>query len=183
MGVRRCKPKRVPGELGGSDGRPSRDGESRRLHEVGGDPGVRALCGEPEVAGAVERICDDLGEASVYAPSLARRRAVVDHRREQWVREANRSVRALDHARGKGAIERTLGDVQACKELNGWTARGRHDQQRLSRRRRQLVEACPDQSLQRFRNTKRLRRVDVRAKSPGELEHIEGVPTGRLVHA
>ena len=98
------------------------------------------------------------------------------------MREANRPVRALDHARGKGAVEHGLGDIEACEELGGRTADGRCEQQRRSRCRRQLVEACANQSLQRLRNAERLRGVDVRAQSPGELERVERVSTGRLVH-
>ncbi len=182
VGVRRREPKRVLGELGGGDRCAAGAGEGRGVLEGTGDLGVRALRRKREVAGAVERIRDDEGEASVCAPSLVRGHAVVDHRREQGVREANRPVRALDHAGGKGAIECVLGDVEACEELGGRTARGRCEQQRRSRCRRQLVEACTHQSLERLWNTERLRGVDVRAQSPGELERVEGVPTGRLVH-
>ena len=182
VGVRRRKPERVLGELGGGDRCPTGARQGRGILESTGDLAVRALRRKREVAGAVERIRDDQGEASVCAPSLVRGHAVVDHRREQRVREANRPVRALDHTRGKRAIEYVLGDVQACEELDGRTAHGRCEQQRLSCCRRQLVEACSHQSLERLWNTERLRGVDVRAQSPGELERVEGVPTGRLVH-
>ena len=157
-------------------------GEGRGVLENNGDLGVRALRRKREVAGAVEGIRDDDGEASVCAPSLVRGHTVVDRRREQRVREANRPVRSLDHARGKGAIEYGLGDVQACEELGGRTAHGRCEQQRRLRCRWQLIEACTNQSLECLRNTQRLRGVDVRAQSPGELERVERVPTGRLVH-
>jgi len=182
VGARRRKPKRVLRELGGSDWCPTGARQGRGILENTGDLGVRALRRKREVAGTVERIRDDQGEASVCAPSLVRGHAVVDHRREQRVREANRPVRALDHTGGKGAIEYVLGDVQACEQLGGRTARGRCEQQRLLCCPRQLVDACAHQSLERLWNTERLRGVDVRAQSPGELERVKGIPTGRLVH-
>ena len=117
------------------------------------------------------------------APSVGSRHTVVDRGREQRVREANRPVRLLDHACGNGAIEYGLGDIEACEELGRRTAHGRCQQQRRPRCRWQLIEACPNQSLQCLRNTQRLRGVDVRAQSPGELERVERVPTGRLMHA
>ena len=92
------------------------------------------------------------------------------------------SVRSITSA-ARARIEDGLGDVEACEELGRRTAHGRCEQQRRSRCRRQLVEACANQSLERLRNTQRLRGVDVRAQSPGELERVERVPTGRLVHA
>ena len=95
--------------------------------------------------------------------------------------EANCPVRALDHPCGKGRIEYALCDLEAREQLGGRTPHGRREQQRLSCCRRQLVEACAHQSLERLWNAERLRWVDLRTQSPGELERVEGVPTGRLV--
>ena len=182
VSVRRRKPKRVLGELGGGDRCRAGARESRGVLENSGDLGVRALRRKREVVGAVERIRDNDGETSVCAPSLVSRYAVVDGRREQRVREANRPVCSLDHARGKGAIEYGLGDIEACEELGRRTSHGRCEQQRRSRCRWQLIEACANQPLQCLRNTQRLHGVDVRAQSPGELERVERVTTGGLVH-
>jgi hypothetical protein len=119
----------------------------------------------------------------VGVPSFVRRHALVDDRREQRMREADRPVRALDHARGNCGIEYVLGDVQACQELPGRTADGYGEQERLSCRRRQLVDAGAHQFFQCPWNRQRLRRVDARADGLGELERVKRVPAGRLVHA
>ena len=111
------------------------------------------------------------------APSLVRGHAVIDHRREQWVREANRPAGALDHAGGDGWLERAVGDVQQREQFERRTPYGRCEQQRISSRRRQLFEACAHQSLERLREAKRLRGVDLGAQSPRQLERVEGVPT------
>ena len=97
VGARRREPKRVLGKLGGGDRCATGARQGRGVLESSGDLGVRALRRKREVAGAVERIRDDRGEASVCAPSLVRGHALVDHRGEQRVREANRPVRALDY--------------------------------------------------------------------------------------
>ena len=182
LGVRRRQPKRVLGELGGGYRRATRARQGRSLLENSGDLGIRALGREREVAGAVERIRDDPGKASMCAPSLVRGHAVVDHRPEQRVREANRPVGALYHARGNCAIEDALADVQPFEELGGRTAHGRCEQQRLSCVRGQLIETRANQSFERLRNTERLRVLDVLGQGPGELERVERVATGRLVH-
>ena len=183
VGTRRRQAKGVFGELGRSDGRATRARHSCGVLENSGNLAVRRLRRQREVAGAVDRIRDDLGDASVRAPSLVRRHALVDDRREQRMSEADRPVHALDHARGNCGIEYVLGDAQAREELGGRTAYGYGEQQRLSCWRRQLVEACVHQSLQCLWNRKRLGGIDARADCPGELERIKRVPAGRLVHA
>ena len=157
VAARRRQPKRVLGELGGGDRCATGARQSRGVLQDTGDLGVRAFRRKREVTGSVERVRDDEGDASMRAPSLVRGDAVVDHGCEQRVRETNRPVRALDDTGGKGGIEYTLCDVEACEQLGGRTTHGRCEQQGLSGCRRQLVEACAHQSLERLWETERLR--------------------------
>jgi hypothetical protein len=76
---RRGQPECVLAELGSGDGRAACVCQVRGFLEGRGDFRVSALCGESEVAGAVERVLDNRGDASVRAAPLFRRGALVEH--------------------------------------------------------------------------------------------------------
>ena len=63
VGTRRRQAKGVLGELGCSDGRATGARQSRGVLESSGTLAVRRLRRKREVAGAVDRIRDDLGDA------------------------------------------------------------------------------------------------------------------------
>ena len=72
MRTRGRKAESVFGELGSGDGYATGARHSRGVLENSGNLGVWALRRKREVAGAVERIRDDQGKASVRAPSFVR---------------------------------------------------------------------------------------------------------------
>jgi hypothetical protein len=98
------------------------------------------------------------------------------------MREANRSARALDDMCSKRRVQRLLCGACVADKPRGWTAQNRCEEQGLASGRWKSSEACVHQSFQRLRNTDRLHRVDVRAQSLGELERVERVSAGGLVH-
>jgi hypothetical protein len=156
--------------------------QCRSILEGSGDLGVRALGRKRKVEGAQDRIVDDLRNESVYAASLVRGYALVDDRREERVREANRPVLMLDHVRGKSGLEHVLRDAHVRNERRRWTAQCRCEQQALARARRKSIEACAHESLQRCGNVQRLHGVDVPTQNPGELERVERVSARDLMH-
>ena len=109
------------------------------------------------MAARAERILDDLRQRRPCAPSLVRGRALVDHRREQRVCEANRPVLALDHLRGERGLELGVVTPTRREHLARWTADGRHEQEGLRvAAAGKSVEACAHKSFQRLGNTERL---------------------------
>ena len=150
-----------------------------------GDFAIRALRRKREVTGAVERIAGD----DVARRPCARRRssagsAVVEHRREQRVREANRPVNvcSITCAARAGSSTRSV-TSRIAKKLRRRDGRA---PMRVAARLRSPAEArrgARERDPRVSRGHERLRGVDVRTQSPRELERVERVPTGRLVHA
>ena len=62
------------------------------------------------MACAAERVFDDLGEPAVHALPLARRQPLIEHRREQRVREADRVLCELEHVLVERRLEYALLD-------------------------------------------------------------------------
>ena len=122
-------------------------------------------------------------EASMCPPSLVRGDAVVDHRREQRVCEANRPVRDLDHTGGEGGIEDALGDVEGRRKQPRWT-----DGQRPLRATATLefpaaagrdVHAPGPPSDSGMGSGPR---GSTLRSATAQLQRVEGVAAGRLVH-
>ena len=89
--------------------------ESRCVVEHGGDLAVRCGLREREVTGAEERVVDDLRETCVNTEPLVAE-VLVEDRREQWMSEADRPIRALDHVRGDCRLERVCWDAGPLQE-------------------------------------------------------------------
>ena len=149
----------------------------RRL-ELGGELGVRLLRRQRPMAGARERIVDDLGQALVRAAPIARRGGLIEHGCEQRVRKTDDPVRELDHVVGEPGLEYVA--VELCGPQPPVRA---GKQQRSTRLVRQSVEAGADERLQRLRDAQRLGRVDVLAQGTPELERKEGISARDLVDA
>jgi hypothetical protein len=109
--------------------------QCRSILEGSGDLGVRALGRKRKVEGAQDRIVDDLRNESVGAPSLVRGHALVDDRREQRVREANRPVLTLDPcAANAGSSTSSMTPTSAMSAADGLGAgRARDERARRGR--------------------------------------------------
>ena len=97
--VERRQPACLLAELRGRRGRASRAGVLRRLLERARDVGVRGVCRERQVAGALVHVWDDLGEAPVELAAPDRVEALVRGRSEQRVCETDTVAFELDHLR------------------------------------------------------------------------------------
>jgi hypothetical protein len=73
----------VLAELGRRADRPAGTGEGRSTLQGRGDLFVRCVRGKREVPGALDRIVDDRGEASMSCSPLFLGRLLVEDRREQ----------------------------------------------------------------------------------------------------
>ena len=100
--IARCQPDRVLAELSRGD---RRSVVGRRLRcelQRGRELAVGAVRRERQMTGARDRIVGEPGEAAVDALPLADGEPLVQHRREQRVREADRAARQLDHVAERG---------------------------------------------------------------------------------
>ena len=81
-----------------------------------GDHFVGSVGGKREVPGALDRIVDDRGEASMSSSPLFVRRLLVEDRREQRMGESDRVGRELDHLRCERRVERVRADPGGAEE-------------------------------------------------------------------
>jgi hypothetical protein len=77
--------------------------------------GVRRVGREREVTGAKHRLLGDVRDTCVDGPPLVAE-TVVENRRQQRVREADKPVLTLDHARGDGRVERVRRNPRALQQ-------------------------------------------------------------------
>src|SRR5262245_34085128 len=102
--IGRRQPERLLRELRGQGRRAAIGGQRRGVLEHTYDLVVWAIGRQRKVTGAEDGVVDEPRDPRVYAAPLFAKTAV-ENGREQWVGEADRSVLALDHARGQGGLE------------------------------------------------------------------------------
>ena len=110
--IGRRQAERVLGQLGRLADRGATAGELRDLLQRRRDGFVRCARSEREVPGALDRIVDDRGQASMGSLPLFLACPLVENRREQRVREADHCVRVLDHVRRERRLERVRARFQ-----------------------------------------------------------------------
>jgi hypothetical protein len=99
------------------------------------------------------------------------------------VREADRSVLALDHVRDDGRVERVRRNARARQQRLRCRAQRRGDRERLARRRWQPGEPHAHEVFERLGNRERLKRIGVRLQRAGQFQREERIPAGHLVDA
>ena len=109
-GLRRRQAERVLGELGRGDARTAPRRQLCGLLQHRGDLFIGPVGGKREVPGALDRIIDRRGKASVSSSPLFVRRLLVEDRREQRMRESELVSRKLDHLRCDRRLERVRAD-------------------------------------------------------------------------
>ena len=176
----RREPEGVVGELGGDRPGAALRGDAGRRFEVGRRGGVRPPAGEGEMAGALERIGDDLGEPRVHGPPFVAE-VGVDHRCEQRVAEPDRAVVELEDTGGERRRELLVRDAGGGQERRRGRPERRDDCEPPAGFGREVGQAGPQQFLERGRDRDRPGRVGVRIDLPGQLEREERVPAGALV--
>ena len=184
--VRRCQSKRVLGELGARRSvlrgcSASAAASSRTAAISASGLSVESARWRARSSGSATTTRRD-----VRAHAVARRRTPRGRPTDAssgCVKRIVPSVRSITRA-ARRRIEHVLGDIQARE------AARRMDGPRPLRAAATacVAGAAPSRRartspVQRLGNAQRLRGVDVRAQSPGELERVERVSTGRLVHA
>ena len=110
--IRRRQPERLLCQLGGLGQRAAIVCQRGGVVEQTRNVGVGRVGREREVAGAEDRVFDDLGDTGMNAPSLFAQ-VGVQNRRQQRVGEADHPVLALDHARGDRRVERVRSNARA----------------------------------------------------------------------
>ena len=155
-------------------------GKDCGLVELRRDVGVGLVTRERQVARTHDWVVDDLCDARMDTLALLTE-VVVERRRQQRVREANRPVVALDDVRGQRGIERALRNAHSCENVLGRCSECRHETERIARSRREAPQPHTDEAIQGFRHGKRLQRVDVALERAGDLERKERVSSRPLV--
>ena len=176
--------KRVLAELGRDDRRPLAGGGRCRLLERGREPGVRPVRRQGEVPSARDRVAGELRQPTVDLLPLVRREALVENRREQWMREANGATLELDHVLRERRVERAPLDAE-IPELGHRQPRMRGgEHERFARHAGEAGEPGGHELLQPLGDGQRQCRISNRAlcaQRPSELEGIERVAARRLV--
>jgi hypothetical protein len=132
------------------------------------------------VASLEERIVDDCGDTAVHVDRL-RTEVAVENRRQQRMRETNRSVLALDDVRGECGLERPRLEARSLQDGLRCRTQRRRERERLARRLREAMEPCAHEPFECLGNGKRHGRIDVGVEDAGELEREEGVSARPLV--
>ena len=148
------------GKLGRGGGRaPSARGDHRPIQRVR-NIGVRLSSRQSQVARPVERIVDDLGQPAVNVVPF-RAEILVEHRREQRVRKADRPAVALEHMRDEGSVECNCSDARPFEHGVGTRPERSDKCERSARRGRQPGDPCPEQLVERLRDGRRPRGIEL----------------------
>ena len=97
------------------------------------------------------------------------------------MREPDRAVLELDHARRDGGLERVVRHARRTEELHRRGAERGREHEACARGVGEPREPGIDELLERLRHRKRLRGIEVRPEGTGELERVERIASGRLV--
>ena len=104
------------------------------------------------MARTADGVSIDLGERLVSASPLRRGMALVERRREQWVRKGDRFVRGFDDVGHNARLEHVVRHANARQQLLRWMPERRHKQQRRARCLRKTVEAADEKFFERLWN-------------------------------
>ena len=157
----RCEPLGELAQLGGGRARAATAGVAGGPLEAVGDHRVGAGCGEREVAPALLLVHDERSQALMQLAPRELVETLVGARREERVREADAFAVELDHLGRQRGSQRVLARTAAREQVKrGAAERGGHGQ-RLSRCRRQGLEAGEHQVAQTLRHRRRLARGDL----------------------
>jgi hypothetical protein len=164
-----------------SHARHAPDGRDRgSLVERRGDLRVRTLRRKREVAGALQRIADELGENGVRRAPCRFVGSVVDARSKERVHEPETVHGSSDDAVGDRCFERVRGTGPAQRVGIALAHRGQ-EHERVPRRLRQRIDARSYERIQRLRDRQRPTGVELIRQGSCDLERVEGIAARRPV--
>ena len=178
--VRRREPECLFGELRCVSQRATLNRKARRAVEHPCDAGVRRIARQREMAGACERIVNDLRDPPVDVPPLLTQIPVEDGG-EQRMSKANYSVLTFDYVFSQRRIKRVWRDTCPRKERLGRSAESRDEYKRLTSARWERRDPAAHKAVKRLGKREWMSGVEVRVENASQLKSKERISTRPLV--